>query len=305
MEKNMKYNFENLKSRVIDSLDKTDLEYIRYELSKINEPTISSGVGGSSVVSNFTSKVLNTKNNIITISKQPRDIKYENLNGFKNLICCSYSGNNYGVDLSFNNNLKHYLLSKNSFDEKDITYLKYEMEPERSFISLGATLVPISIILNYYLNGENNLVLENFKEYSFNFDTSCTCYEIFSGSDTRVTSTYLESTLAESGLGIPIVHDKYDYCHGRSTLSINYNNIAIYLNKNTELDKLLLKELKKYYKDIIVLESNYNDDILDDYKMLIEAMYLTKYISEKNNKDLSNIEHSPITKLLYRYKGEV
>ena len=109
----------------------------------------------------------------------------------------------------------------------------------------------------------------------------------------------------ESGLGIPIVHDKYDYCHGRSTLSINYNNIAIYLNKNTELDKLLLKELKKYYKDIIVLESNYKDDILDDYKMLIEAMYLTKYIGEQKNKDLSIVEHSPITKILYKYKGQV
>lgn len=301
----MENNFKKLESRVIDSLDKTDLEFIRYELSKINTPTITTGVGGSNVVSTFTSKVLNTKNNIISISKQPRDIKYENLNGFKNLICCSYSGNNFGVDLSFNNNLKHYLLSKNSFDDKDTIYLKYEMEPERSFISLASTLVPISIILNYYLNGDNKDILKNIKEHNFNFDTSCNCYEIFSGYDTCVTSTYLESTMMESGIGIPIVHDKYDYCHGRSTLSINYNNIAIYLNKNTELDKLLLKELKKYYKDIIVLESCYNDDILDDYKMLIEAMYLTKYIGEQKNKDLSKVEHSPITKILYKYNGEL
>lgn len=301
----MENNFKKLESRVIDSLNKTDLEFIRYEVSKINTPTITTGVGGSNVVSTFTSKVLNTKNNIISISKQPRDIKYENLNGFKNLICCSYSGNNFGVDLSFDNNLKHYLLSKNSFDDKDTTYLKYEMEPERSFISLAATLVPISIVLNYYLNGDNKDILKNLKEYKFNFDTSCNCFEIFSGYDTSVTSTYLESTMMESGLGIPIVHDKYDYCHGRSTLSINYNNIAIYLNKNTELDKLLLKELKKYYKDIIVLESNYKDDISDDYKMLIEAMYLTKYIGEQKNKDLSIVEHSPITKILYKYKGQV
>ena len=301
----MKNNFKKLESRVIDSLNKTDLEFIRYELSKINTPTITTGVGGSNVVSTFTSKVLNTKNNIISISKQPRDIKYENLNGFKNLICCSYSGNNFGVDLSFDNNLNHYLLSKNAFDDKNTKYLKYEMEPEKSFISIAATLVPISIVLNYYLNGDNKDILKNLKEYKFNFDTSCNCFEIFSGYDTSVTSTYLESTMMESGLGIPIVHDKYDYCHGRSTLSINYNNIAIYLNKNTELDKLLLKELKKYYKDIIVLESNYKDDILDDYKMLIEAMYLTKYIGEQKNKDLSIVEHSPITKILYKYKGQV
>ena len=45
-----------------DALFKTDLEYIRYELKKIKEATIVSGVGGSSVVSEFCSKVLNKKN---------------------------------------------------------------------------------------------------------------------------------------------------------------------------------------------------------------------------------------------------
>ena len=78
-------------------------------------------------------------------------------------------------------------------------------------------------------------------EETFSFDTNCDAYEIFSGIDTKTTSTYLESTMAEAGLGLPIVHDKYGYCHGRSTLSINYNNIAIYLNRDTELDKLLIE----------------------------------------------------------------
>ena len=53
MEKNMKVNFDFLKERVVDSLDNTDLEFIRNELSKLNEPTLFSGVGGSSVVSEF------------------------------------------------------------------------------------------------------------------------------------------------------------------------------------------------------------------------------------------------------------
>jgi hypothetical protein len=55
MEKNMQVNFEYLDKRVIDSLERTDLERIRHELSKIKTPTIVSGVGGSSVVSEFTS----------------------------------------------------------------------------------------------------------------------------------------------------------------------------------------------------------------------------------------------------------
>lgn len=46
--------------------------------------------------------------------------------------------------------------------------------------------------------------------------------------------------MVESGIGLPIIHDKYSYCHGRSTLATTNNNIAIYFNLNTELDKLLL-----------------------------------------------------------------
>ena len=63
MEKNMKVNFEFLKERVIDSLNNTDLERINYELSKLDGPTLVSGVGGSSVVSEYASKILSNKKN--------------------------------------------------------------------------------------------------------------------------------------------------------------------------------------------------------------------------------------------------
>ena len=62
MEKNMKENFEKIESRVFYSLYNTDLERINYELSKITEPTLISGVGGSSVVAEYASKILNKKN---------------------------------------------------------------------------------------------------------------------------------------------------------------------------------------------------------------------------------------------------
>ena len=73
MEKNMKVNFHCLKERVIDSLDNTDWEYNRNELSKLNEPTLFSGVGGSSVVSEFGAKVINAKNGIVSVNSEPRD----------------------------------------------------------------------------------------------------------------------------------------------------------------------------------------------------------------------------------------
>ncbi len=307
MEKNMKVNFDFLKARVIDSLDSTDLEFIRNELSKLSEPTLFSGVGGSNVVSEFGAKVINTKNGIISVNSEPRDFLYRNNGEFRNVIACSYSGNNYGVELAFLKGLRKYLLSNNSFDDSDVTYLKYgtTIDKERSFISLGATLIPISILMNYYLDGKNNPMLDCIGESSFNFDLESDVYEIFSGYDTSTASKYLESTMVESGIGIPIVHDKYSYCHGRSTLGINYNGIAIYYNRNTEFDLMMLEELKKYYSMIITIDSKFKDQILDDFQMLIQSMYLTKYIAEKKLKDLSKVEYSPIVKKLYKYSGQI
>ena len=307
MEKNMKVNFDFLKARVIDSLDNTDLEFIRNELSKLSEPTLFSGVGGSSVVSEFGAKVINTKNGIISVNSEPRDFLYRNNGAFRNVVACSYSGNNYGVELAFLKGLRKYLLSNNSFDDSGVTYLKYgaTIDKERSYISLGATLIPISILMNYYLDGKNNPMLDCIGESSFNFDLESDVYEIFSGYDTSTASKYLESTMVESGIGIPIVHDKYSYCHGRSTLGINYNGIAIYYNRNTEFDLMMLEELKKYYSMIITIDSKFKDQILDDFQMLIQSMYLTKYIAEKKLKDLSKVEYSPIVKKLYKYSGQI
>lgn len=307
MEKNMKVNFKYLKERVIDSLEHTDLEFIRHELSKINEPTIFSGVGGSSVVSEFGSKVMNKKNGIISINSEPRDFIYRNNNPFRNVVACSYSGNNYGVELSFLNELKKYLLSNNAFEDKDVTYLKYDttIDSERSFISLGATLIPVSILMDYYLNGKDKDLVDSIQEQDFDFEPENDIYEIYTGHDTSTASKYLESTITESGIGIPIVHDKYSYCHGRSTLNMNYKGVAIYFNRNTEFDKIMLEELKKYYKTIIIIDSKFEDDILDDYQMLIQCMYLTKYIAEKKDKDLSKVEYSPIVKRLYKYNGNI
>ncbi len=302
--KNMEYNFKKLNSRVIDSLYNSDLEQINYLLSNINDRTLISGVGGSSVVSEFATKILAKKNRIITRNTEPRDFKYLDTSLYKNVLACSYSGNNYGVELAFSNNLKHYLLAGKVNDNDDIINLTYSsMDREKSFISLAATLIPCSILLNYYLNNEVEQIIDNLKEYNYNFDINSDNYEIFSGYDTTTASKYLESTLIESGIGIPIVHDKYSYCHGRSTLSTVTNNNAIYFNTSTELDKILLEDLSKYYKNVIVIECN--NSILSEYQTLIKCMYLTKYIAELKEKDLSNVKYNPVVKKLYKFKGEL
>ena len=60
MKPNMHDNFKLLEKRVLDSLEKTDLERIKYHVERIKTPTITTGVGGSSVVSNYASKVLSS-----------------------------------------------------------------------------------------------------------------------------------------------------------------------------------------------------------------------------------------------------
>lgn len=303
----MNTNFELLGNRVIDSLNNTDIDSNNKILKSIDKPTIVSGVGGSSVVSEFVSKVLSDKNNIITENREPRDCKYKKLTGYSNIIACSYSGNNLGVDLSFDNELKHYLLSNNSREDcTNITY-KTTIDKEKSFISLAATLIPISNILTYYLDGDKDRVIDIINNYynKFNFNTDCNAYEIFTGSDTSTVSKYLESTLVESGIGIPIVHDKYSFCHGRSTIGLEYNNNCIFINTNTKLDKLLLDNIKDHYNEIIIIDSDYKDKYEREFDMLIKSMYLTKYIAEVKNKDLTNVEYADFNKNLYKYNGDI
>ena len=304
MEKNMQENFKKLERRLIDTFNNTDLERINYELSKISDATLVSGVGGSSVVSEYATKILASKNNIITRNTEPRDFKYMNINKYKNVLVCSYGGRNYGVELALLNDLKHYLLANKKSDREDVINLNYNNEDiEKSFISLGATLIPCSILLNYYLDNDKERIIDKLDSYKFNFDTTCDAYEIFSGLETSTASKYLESTMIESGIGIPIIHDKYDYCHGRSTISTVFNNIAIYFNGNTELDKLYLEELPKYYKDIIVMD--YKNDFIEEFSLLLKCMYLTKYIAESKQKDLSGVDYNPIVKKIYKYNSNL
>ena len=299
----MQENFDLLSDRVLDALNNTNLEETRSTLSRIKTPTIVTGVGGSKVVAVFTSKILAKKNGIISTCLEPRDILYTPLNGYDNILSCSYSGTNFGVQTSFQNELNKYLLS--STRVPNITNITYDtsLSKEHSFISLAATLIPMTIMLDYYLDG-NNIVPELLNQEKPLIEPH-PVYEIMSGIDTETPHTYLESTMLEAGLSIPIVHDKYSYCHGRSTSSYHNNHSLIYFDKDTELDKLMLEELKEYYNKITILKSKYNDPIIDEYYLTIKSILLTKSLAEQTNKDLSKVEYSPVVKKLYKYQGQM
>ena len=298
----MKENIEKLYERTIYSLENTNLELISKELKSITGSTIVTGVGGSSVVSNFVSKVLSKKNNIICNSMSSRNPLYLNIEPYKNIIACSYSGNNLGVNISLANSLNRYLLSHNR--REDVNNLQYKInEKEHSFISLSSTIIPMSILLAYYLDKDISIIKEVLRDKESPSIKNSDIYELLSGYETNTADTFFSSTMTEAGLGVPIIHDKYDFCHGRSTLGIHYNTNMILLNNNTELDRLLLEELPKYYKNLLIINRKYTDNIINDYYLTYKLLLLCQNIALQKNKDLSDVEHSPITKKLYKFSG--
>ena len=307
MKPNMHDNFKLLEERVLDSLEKTDLERIKYHLERIKTPTITTGVGGSSVASNFAAKVLSTKNGIIAEHQEPRDMLYKPLQGYDNVLACSYGGRNYGVKTSFANDLNKYLLSRNISDNEGVNNLTYDasLPDEDSFISLAATLMPMSVMLAYYNDNDISVIkeiLETARVYNIDIDK---VYEILTGYDTSTSSIYLDSTLAEAGLASPVVHDKYSMCHGRTTLSYHHDHSLIHLDRGTELDKLYKEELPQYYNGVITLEGKFDDPIVYDFYLTYQAMLLSKAMAESKGRDLSRMAYSPAVKKLYRYSGEM
>lgn len=308
MEKNMEYNFKMLEKRVFESLELSDLKKIKKILNSIDEPTICVGVGGSNIVAEYLSKVLAKKNNIIAITKEPRDLLYEDLKQFKNIIACSYSGNNYGVDISFNNLLNKYLITNNDININGVKSIVYKsnLPKEKSFISLASSLMPMAIILNYYLDGNNENIYDSVDNYDYSNDLDKSeVYEIITGKDTSSAGKFLESTFVEAGIAIPILHDKYSFCHGRTTLSYSKDNSLIYFNRYKEIDEIILEDAKKYYRNTIILNGNYSDPIVDDFNLTVKSMFLAKAIAEKKNVDLSGVDYSPLVKKLYYYKGQL
>ena len=301
----MQDTFDKLEDRVLESLELTNLDDVNSKLKSIDKPTIVSGVGGSYVVSTFASKVLEKKNNIITTNSTLRDINYVNTRPYDNLLVCSYGGMNYGVKNALKCDLNRYVLSKNEID--NVNNIKYEVKDgELSFISLAATLIPMTILLQYYLDGDQKIIKEILNNKKTPAIKPVNVFEILSGIETNTAHTFLESTFTEAGLAIPVVHDKYDYCHGRSNLNyFNKNNNIIFFNNGTELDKLFLDELGNYYDNIYKLDRKYEDDIVNDYYLTYKSMLLSKKLAESKGMDITNFKYCPFVKKLYKYKGEM
>lgn len=274
-------------------------------LKSITGSSVIVGNGGSRVVATFLAKVLSKKNKIITSIHDSCDLSSLELSNFDNIIVCSYSGKNEGVKHALSYNNKKYMLTTRKSSIDDETLLTYDMEPRKSFISLNQSIVPMAIILKYYLKDKFEYIIDDiFRLIDININYNLIdITNIFTDYNTLTVSTFIESTLAESGLSAPLVHSKYDYCHGRSTINKGIDYRAIYLiNEQKELDDAIISILK----EPLILKGPFKDEIVNEFYLTLLAIHLLKNISKDHNVNLSKIDYDrDVVKKLYNFKGSM
>ena len=309
--------FGRLEQRLLDANNHIDSDKNYQVLDTINDVSVSIGSGGSYPPAIFSSKVLTAKG-LPSFSMTPRDALY-NVSGVKNLIAYSWGGRNYSVKRvmkEFENPIIAHAHEASLFP-KEIRFHYPGMDKEKSFISEADTLIPMGELLKYYLHDKgineqeylNTIIKDTFNNTVMNYDVDSSVFEIMTGDDTNVSSHILESTMSESGIGIPLLHEKYDYCHGISvTSSTNreQHTLIYLLNQETELDRLLLELIPHNYKNVIILRSDTKERIVGEYILSLKAVLLCNYISRIKGMSLSQVDYDPsVVKKLYRYEGEL
>jgi hypothetical protein len=293
--------FATLKDKVEYAIANTDLDLFFRKLDEIEGPTLVCGVGGSSVVASFLAKVLREKKHIVSTFAFPRDLKYMDLTPYRNVISVSYSGNNIGAEVMFQTDLKKYLLTGNERDDCD--NIVYHMIREDSYVSISATIVPLSLILLWYRN-DPDIVREILNE-EIRSDSDNSFYEVMSGYETSTASVMLESSITESGMAACVVHDKYNYCHGRINLSRHSNADLIFFKMDNELDDLLYENLKNHFRKIITISRKYEDDVINDYYATLISLKLIREIANNKGTDISDMKELADNDVFYRFNGEM
>ncbi len=319
-------------NKLYDRLCLLDLEEKYKEFKKLfvnleKGSTLIMATGGSKGAAHFLSLVLDAKKQISEVI-EPRDFFYKkNIDSYQNLVVISASGTTNGVEESlthFKGN--RFLITENPLANKD-TYLSfiwsnssYLEQKENSFISLVPTLAPMFLFLKWaeQEKSENlsqkmnmlNQAKEEIASFPFSFDKT-ELLQVMTGYDTKASSAILESNLTES-LGLPVIlHDKGDFCHGRSNLLYRHEQspLLYLMHESSSLDVLLLDVLKKEYPNIFVLDTSLKKEssmLEREFYLSLKMYYLSKKIAEDKKMDLTCPDYNPnIVKKVYRYRGEM
>jgi len=293
--------FASLGDKIDYALEHSNLEEIFRRFDELRGPTLISGVGGSAIVGTFLCKVLREKKHVIATFAYPRDLICMDVSGYENVIAVSYSGNNIGVDVLKKLPLKKYLFTGNP--RSGFENIVYRMLPEISYVSISATMVPLSIIALYYRNDPELIKTIINKETAISSDNDH--YEVMSGYETLTAATLIESSLVESGMATCLLHEKYNYCHGRVNITKVLNSDLIFFKSNSELDDTLYNTLSRYYKNIIRIERNYEDDVINDFYCCLIGLKLIRNIALRKDCDISDMKEIPDNDVLYRFNGKM
>lgn len=299
---------ESIYDNIISSTK--NVEGIINTLNSIKGNVISVGSGGSKVVAEYASLVISSKNSLLATSVDPRDLNYLDQRNYENIFISSYSGSNFGVKHAINSELNKYLLTTRKTKIKDETILHYEMECEHSFISIEATIIPMAILLKYYVGEDFKKIIDSIfdcLDKDLNLSGINNYINIFSGIDSKVSETFLETSLTESGIAVTLIHEKYSYCHGRSTINKHHDGTAIFLSYNgSDLDQKLIKVMDLQMPNNCILKRVFEDPVINEFYLTLQCICLLKNIANSMKIDLRNIKYDKeAVRNLYYFKGSM
>ena len=330
-----KENFDKLENRILSiNSNLENVNSLRKMLCEleVSGPTLIMATGGSKVVAYYLQLILERIgwDGVVAEVIEPREYAYKrNKKCYDSLVVISSSGETNGVKEAledFKGNKYLVCNDKQNGNYNVVSWGNESYDKEHSFIALAPTLGPIAMMLdtnefgclhyeigNDRLNVVNNRISEllckskdKVLSLSHSFKEDSTIH-VLTGSDTRSASYALESTLVESGICVPVLHDKGSFCHGRSNI-INDNDPIIYLSHDTyDFDKFLLDTLSSEYQNVFHLDSTEmckNDIFWGEYYLLLQIYYLSKKIAEDKGKDLTKPKYKKkVIDKLYKYRG--
>ena len=319
------------------------LELLKDLETNKNQKYICIGSGGSSIPSEFTKTIINNTFGVDIQTMFPKEYLETNTEKYMdylNIICFSYSGsspeivqllngkynNAYIVTKANEEDLKISLEEKN-IDISKIRIISYnnESSKEKGFLSIEGIIVPALIMYMLVEKKNKEDILELFKKqfekqkekvenyFKENIEGLKKAFkkkniiDIYYDNYTKPIMCDLESKIVETGIYRCTTHEKKNFSHGRFiTLEKYPSDVQIYLKlkKDTKYDDELLKYLKIYSKNLIILEvdEENNNGILE---LLIYSQLFIYEISKLLKKDLSNPDYSEDSMKIYRYNKEI
>ena len=319
------------------------LELLKDLESNKKQKYICIGSGGSSIPSEFAKIIINNTFGVDIQTMFPKEYLETNTEKYMdylNIICFSYYGsspeivqllngkynNEYIVTKANAEDLK-ISLKENNVDISKIRIISYnnQSSKERGFLSIEGIIVP-ALIMHMLVEKKNKEdILELFKKqfekqrekvgkyFKENNEQLKKAFkknniiDIYYDNYTKPIMCDLESKIVETGIFRCTIHEKKNFSHGRFiTLEKYPSDVQIYLKskRDTKYDNELLKYLKIYSKNLIILESDEENDngILE---LLIYSQLFIYEISKLLKKDLSNPDYSEDSMKIYRYNKEI